>query len=88
MLPRFGSQCFSGVFHATSKEIFGVVIHKVDVAAFHAASQKNAISVFYHLRKSVTGPLHHGVVGLGLVPLPICLIRQVDQVPARKMTPT
>src|SRR2546430_7282027 len=50
--------------------------HEVDVAAFHAASQKNAVSVFYHLRESVARPLHDSVKGLGLVSLPICRDRK------------
>src|SRR5258705_7703925 len=69
---------FSSMFYATSKQILCVLIHEVDVAAFHAASQKNAVSVLYHLRESVAGLLHDSVKGLGLVSLPICSLRYVD----------
>jgi hypothetical protein len=62
---------FSSMFHATSKQVLCVLIHEVDVAAFHAARQKNAVCVFYHLRESVAGSLHDSVKGLGLVSLPI-----------------
>jgi hypothetical protein len=78
MSPRCDSQCFSGVLHATPKEIPGVLVHEVNVATFHTASQKNAVSVLYHLRESVTRSFHHSVVGLGFVSLPICCLGYVD----------
>src|SRR6266699_767951 len=76
--PRPDSLHFSSVFHATSKQVLCVLIHEVDVAAFHAARQKNAVSVLYHLCESVARPLHDSVKGLGLVSLPICSLGYVD----------
>jgi hypothetical protein len=68
----------SSVFQATSKQVLCVLIHEVDVAAFHAARQENAVSIFYHLRESVAGPLHDSVKGLGLVSLLGCSLGYVD----------
>ena len=69
---------FSSVFQATSKQVLCVLVHEVDVAAFHAACQKNTVSVFYHLRESIAGPLHDSVKGLGVVTLPVCSLGYVD----------
>jgi hypothetical protein len=76
--PGPDSLHLSSVFHATSKQVLCVLIHEVDVAAFHAARQKHAVSVFYHLRESVAGPLHDSVKGLGLVSLPFRNLGYVD----------
>src|SRR5260370_41988627 len=76
--PYPDSLHFSSVCHTTSNQILGVLIHEVDVAAFHAARQKNAVRVFYHLRESVARPLHDSVKGLGLVSLPICSLGYVE----------
>ena len=37
---------FPAVLHATSKEFFRFLVHEVDVAAIHAASQQNAVCFF------------------------------------------
>jgi hypothetical protein len=65
-------QSFSYVLHATSKEFFRIVVHEVDVAAIHPASQQNAVRVFRLLCKTVAGPLLYGVVGIRLIAFPIC----------------
>src|SRR5678815_64551 len=49
------------LFNTTAKEVPGVCVHKIHVAAFHAATEQNTIGVLDEVRKLSLGSLYDAV---------------------------
>lgn len=70
----------SGLLETAFNIFPGVFIQEVDIAAFHAAGEEDAVGIFYHLEERLTGAADGSILSIFRMADPLLAGNIIDHV--------